>query len=261
MTRAPSGDVPQAPGGGRLNGGWQTAMASAIGGRVEQQDRAGFWCSADGRAGLWVVTDGMGGHTGGALAAQTVVEVAARNWPLPEFGEPKRLLEDLCLDAHAEIQQRGTVAGVEPRSTLVILYLRPEAAWWLHVGDSRLHHFRGGVLQARTRDHSVVQAMVDRGAVLEEEMGRHPGRGAVTSALGGRDQPRMAHGHTVLDDGDGWVLCTDGLWAGVRVEELAAALAAPDLQQAANSLVQQAVERNGPQGDNVTVLLLRRGEG
>jgi len=261
MTRAPSEGVPQTPGGSRLDGVWQTAMVSVIGGRTEQQDRAGFWFSADGRAGLWLVADGLGGHAGGALATQAVVDVAARSWPLPESGEPKRLLEELCLAAHAEIKQRGAVAGVEPRSTLVTLYLRPAAAWWLHVGDSRLYHFRGGVLQTRTRDHSMVQAMVDRGAVREEAMGRHPGQSALVSALGGRDQPRMAHGHTLLGDRDGWVLCTDGLWEGVRVEELAAALVAQDLQQAADNLVRQAVERNGPQGDNVTVLLLRRGEG
>ena len=246
----------------------QTALATAIGGRSEQQDRAAGWCSAGGRHGLWVVADGMGGHAGGALAAQTVVEVAARHW-LPtaaEWVQPDTLLEDLCLAAHEEINRRGAAAGLAPHSTLVVLYLQPESAWWVHVGDSRLYRFRDGVLLYRTRDHSVAQAWIDQawvdpGGSAEKDGRISPSRHVLTTAVGGTMPPRMAHGHALRDRRDGWVLCTDGLWEGVREDDLAEALRAPDLQRAAEGLVQQAVERNGPNGDNVTVLLLREGSG
>ena len=246
----------------------QTALATAIGGRAEQQDRAAGWCSADGRHGLWVVADGMGGHAGGALAAQTVIEVAAHHWPptADEWVDPETLLEDLCLAAHDAINRRGAAAGWSPHSTLVALYLQPEAAWWLHVGDSRLYRFREGVRLHRTRDHSVAQAWIDQGwgdsGESPDPDGRHPpSRSVLTTAVGGTVSPRMAHGHAVRDHRDSWVLCTDGLWETIRDEDLVAALSAPDLQQAAEALVQQAVERNGPKGDNVTVLLLREGSG
>lgn len=242
---------------------WQTAMANAIGGRAEQQDRAGFWCSADGREGLWLVADGMGGHTGGALAAQTALDVTACRWPPApaESAAPDELLEALCLAIHAEIHQRGARAGLAPHCTLVALYLRPDAAWWLHVGDSRLYRFRGAELLNRTRDHSVVQGLVDQGLLREDEIGQHPDRNVLVNAVGGAGPPRLENGRAALDARDTWVLCTDGLWEAVSAEELAKALAAPDLKQAADALVLRAVERNGPNGDNVTVLLLRQNGG
>jgi serine/threonine protein phosphatase PrpC len=238
---------------------WTTAVADAIGGRSEQQDRVAAFRTADGSVCLAVVADGMGGHQGGALAAQAVVDAAAAAWE--ETGgsvpDPQAFVLDACRRAHAAVNREGRALGIMPHSTAVFLMVDATGARWCHVGDSRLYRFRGGAMLERTRDHSLVQLMVDLGEVRESDMATHPDQNKLFKSLGGADDPEPGAGAAAVGPDDAFLLCSDGLWEQISVEEMADALAADDLDRAAAELVDLAALRGGALGDNAAVALVR----
>ena len=238
---------------------WEVASTVRIGGRTEQQDSVGWFAAPDGESFLLVVADGMGGHRGGSLASQALLEIAARNWTacagMPV--DPKQFLEDLCQQAHREINQRGQELDLEPHTTVAAVIVRGDRAFWVHVGDSRLYHFRGSELLGRTKDHSVLQILVESGEVAEEDMATHPDQNKLLRSIGGEDPPRVTHGDGALQPQDRFLLCTDGFWERITPDEMASALAEDDLQAALNRAADWAAERNGPKGDNIAVVALR----
>ncbi len=238
---------------------WMAAMSQDIGGRTEQQDRVAVWQTVDARTVLVAVCDGLGGHYGGAAAAQIVIDTAAELWrdqaqPLPK---PRDFLVQIALTAHQRIQDTGQSPGVDPMTTCAMIYADQKIAAWIHVGDSRVYHFNNGDLVSRTADDSAVQILLDKGAIAETEMASHPDQNRLLQALGGDTPPDVHFGQALLQPGDDFLLCSDGLWETIRTHEMAAALIAGNLSAAAEALVREAVRREGPYGDNVTVALLR----
>jgi len=238
---------------------WESAVADAIGGRSEQQDRVAAFRTADGSVCLALVADGMGGHEGGALAAQAVVDAAAEAWA--ETGgsipDPRAFVLEVCRDAHTAINREGRARAMMPHSTGVFLLLDAAAAHWCHIGDSRLYRFRGGTVVERTRDHSLVQLLVDLGEVRESEMATHPDQNKLFKSLGGPDDPEPGTGSAAAGRDDAFLLCSDGLWEQISTGEMADALAADDLGRAAAELVDLAALRGGALGDNAAVALVR----
>ena len=198
---------------------WQAAKAAAIGGRKEQQDRVELFEARDGSERLLALTDGMGGHSGGALAAEALVTTARELWQkhLINPTAADLLLSAIIESAHQRINAIGEEKGLSPRATAVLLHLTDDKAHWTHVGDSRLYRFRGGDLLGRTHDHSVVQMLVDLGKVAEQEMGTHPDQNRLTQSLGGDKDPEPEPDAAEVAVGDGFLLCSDGLWEQVPV--------------------------------------------
>ena len=239
---------------------WQAASADHIGGRSEQQDRVGIWHNALHNRYLLVVADGMGGHKGGALAAQAVIDTAEQAWQSHQHNDqiesPCAFLSNLCIKAHKQIQITGERLGLEPHSTCVMLYIQDQQAYYTHLGDSRLYQFRDNQCLQRSHDHSIVQMLLDMGRISEEEMGSHPDQGCLLKGLGGNEDPDLSCEVLDLCEGDSFLLCSDGLWEQIQVEEMASTLSAADLLQSAEDLVELAVNRAGQTSDNVTVALL-----
>jgi len=239
---------------------FERGYAQHLGSRQEQQD-AGFVLSDDGRGEqLVVVADGMGGHAGGSIASAEVAATAKRLWaehqktPL----EPKRLLERIVREGHESINKAGAEKGLTPRSTCALLFVRNGSAHWAHVGDSRIYRLRAGQLTRLTRDHSVVQMLVDLGKVSEEEMGTHPDQNRLTQSLGGDAVPMPDFGSDSVQAHDAFLICSDGLWEMIPQPEMAAALAAKKLgDDGAKHLADRAFDRAKPKSDNITVALLR----
>lgn len=240
--------------------GWETTKADHIGSREEQQDRVEVFGSKGRDCCLLVVADGLGGHEGGAMAAQAVVDAARGLWQsaiLP-LADPDGFLRELCRAAHGRINDRHAEPGSEARSTCVLFYAGPGRAHWLSVGDSRLYRFRDGTLIERTRDHSVVQMLVDMGKITEAEMADHPDQNRLLQSLGGDDDPDPVVGVADVDAQDSFLLCSDGFWETVEPQEMADGLRAPSLASATRDLVTRAVRRGGPTGDNVAVAVARQ---
>ncbi|MDP9901031.1 PP2C family protein-serine/threonine phosphatase [Variovorax ginsengisoli] len=226
----------------------ELAILSRPGGRGYNEDACGHWHSE--RHLVCVVADGAGGHGGGDIAARIAVRHIIERFaaaPVMLPGEVQALL----LETNATVirHRADGAAQANMHSTVVSLFIdlqRAEASWG-HAGDSRLYLFRDGQLLSHTHDHSVVQAMVDAGALTPGQMRTHPRRSELLSALG--SAPEHLHlsaepAPCALRPGDVFLLCTDGLWEYVDDAEMCQSLAAAEHPQAWLQALEQAVLRN-----------------
>ncbi len=238
----------------------KACTAQHIGDRTEQQDRLALMASPNvGGALLAVVADGMGGKTGGAMAASQAVGTARnffKEWRVEDALEPG--LEGMVNEAHTVIQLSGVTEDKEPHSTLTLLVLTPQMAHWMHVGDSRLYHFRNGELYNRTLDHSYVQDMISQGKMTPEQASVHKYRNMLTSALGTKQAPRLAQ-ETLHDPGpgDAFLLCSDGVWAYFTDAELERIICTLSPREASELLVQLSRERAKGRGDNLSMVIVK----
>ena len=237
---------------------WQFNMASDIGGRSEQQDRIDTLSSESGDTHLVIVADGMGGHRDGALAAQAVIETAKQHFDASTMSDPRAFLEYLCLESHKSISNLGGDEQRSPGSTCVLLYLNGPEAYWAHVGDSRMYHFRSGELLNKTQDHSVAQLMVAEGRLSEADVHTSALQNQLYMRLGGTNTPEPEFGASEVSDSEFFMLCSDGFWTYVSPDEVIECLRKHPLEQdAARSLVEMARERGGSDGDNISLALTR----
>ena len=209
---------------------------------------------------LAVVADGMGGHTGGALAAQQVLHTASNN--LERFSarseSPQSLLEASLNEAHLLIKVSRFMNEKDPHSTAVMLIVQPGQASWAHCGDSRLYRFRGDQPVFRTTDHSYVEHLVAKGTITPEQALVHPNRNILMTSLGGNEAPLIAFGEARdLLAGDSFLLCSDGLWAYFDDAELAGVIAASSARQACELLISRARARGVGDGDNISLVIVK----
>jgi serine/threonine protein phosphatase PrpC len=194
----------------------EVALMSDRGGRKYNEDACGHWHSP--RHLCCVLADGAGGHGGGDIASKLAVqELIGRFSAEPSEGgaELDRLLR-VTNDVLISERVPGT-ARQDMHSTVVCLvvdFVR-HRAHWAHSGDSRMYWFRQGRVLDRTRDHSLVQGLVDSGVLTAEQIRTHPKRSELRSALGLAPEVLEVSAGEGPDDvqaGDVFLLCTDGLW-------------------------------------------------
>ena len=236
-------------------------VAQHQGDRREQQDRVVILPHARRKGvALAVVADGMGGHTGGALAAEQVVHTAKTN--LDQFlGAdecPQQMLLNSMQEAHTMIKASRFMNEKDPHSTAVMLLLQPGRVTWGHCGDSRLYHFRGKQLVRRTVDHSYVEHLVATGKITAQQALTHPNRNVLLASLGGQEDPRVSLDEvTELMAGDAFVLCSDGLWGYFDDLELATLVADNSARQACELLIDKARQRANGGGDNLSLAIIK----
>lgn len=231
------------------------------GDRREQQDRVAILPHGRHRGvALAVVADGMGGHTGGALAAEQVVHTARNS--LDQFAmldeSPGQVLENAMNEAHTMIKASRFMNEMDPHSTAVMLLLQPGRITWGHCGDSRLYRFRGGRLLGRTVDHSYVEHLVATGKITPEQALTHPNRNVLLASLGGQEAPKITVDETTdIQPGDDLVLCSDGLWAYFEDDEMARLVAQNSARQASEILIDVARQRAKGSGDNISLAVIK----
>jgi serine/threonine-protein phosphatase Stp1 len=201
---------------------------------------------------LWAVADGMGGHDAGEVASALIVE------RLSTCGDA-----DLMVRTHAAQQAMLRVndellamAGDRTIGATVVLLSADEYAWsCLWAGDSRAYQARDGALKQLTRDHSLVQELVDAGELDPAEAQSHPNANVIRRAVGAAPQLSLDLVHGDLAHGDTFLLASDGLTRLASDEELLFGLQATDLSSAADGFIATALDRGAP--DNVSVVLIR----
>lgn len=241
--------------------GVDACLAQHLGDRKEQQDRVAILPHPRVKGvAMAVVADGMGGHTGGALAAEQVILTVRQNLEQfsPSADNPQKLIESCILDAHAMIRVSRSLCEKDPHSTAVMMLLQPHRIDWGYCGDSRFYRFRGGKLIFRSIDHSYVEHLIATGMLKPEEALDHPYRNVLVTSLGGEEEPKMTFGAaTDLSDGDSFLICSDGLWAYFSDIEMGGVLAAYTAREACEILIRRARERSGGAGDNVSLAIIK----
>jgi serine/threonine protein phosphatase PrpC len=210
---------------------------------------------------LGIVADGMGGRSGGRKASDQVILTAQQLFEqfVPYHEDAQALLRRIAEEAHLVIGLIALSAEQEPHSTLAAFLINPRGdCHWVHVGDSRVYHYRGRELLQRTSDHSYVQGLVDSGELTEAEANVHPKSNILLGCLGTQDAPPVTlHSVERLEPGDIVMACSDGLWHYFQSHEIASALVDLAPRDAAQALVSGARRRARGGGDNLSLALVR----
>jgi PPM family protein phosphatase len=220
------------------------------------RQRRGNEDSAYVRAPLFVVADGMGGAQAGEVASALAVEEFQR--PLPDEGTPEQRLAERVQSANRRIYETAQSAHEQAGmgTTLTAAYLDDADLAIAHVGDSRAYIFRDGSLTRLTQDHSLVEELVRRGKLTEEQAAEHPQRSIITRALGVENDVEVDTWTFPMRAGDVVLMCSDGLTSMIGEDQIAAVLSSEaDLDRAGERLIAEANEAGGR--DNITVVLFR----
>lgn len=212
------------------------ALCSECGTRSRNEDVVRVF--RDGARWAAVLADGAGGHRDGAEAARRAVDAVER--ALMNAGgrfDPQQL-DDAVQAAHASVKadQQDAQGSERMLSTIVVLWIDAESgrALWSHVGDSRLYRCRHGRTEMLTPDDSVVQRMLDAGLLTAEQAMRHPHRNQLIAALGIEDdiEPHTTDSFQVLEEGDAYLLCSDGWWGSLSEHDIGRQFAVAETPEA-----------------------------
>ncbi len=237
-------------------------------GRVREKNEDAW--TAVPEMGLFIVSDGMGGHFAGDLASRIVVEAlpkllkrqlaATDSVPRKERDDERieqcitHAISELSMDLCAKAEDEPGLDGMG--ATVVLAFLRGTTAHIVHLGDSRAYVLRNRVLQQLTRDHSLVQLLIDNNEMQAEDAGTHPARGQLTRHVGMPGEPLPEAIALTLHAGDRLLLCSDGLTRMLEDAEVCVLLLDRERsQQAVCEQLVSAANRVGGE-DNITVLLV-----
>lgn len=200
--------------------------------------------------GLWAVADGMGGHHGGDVAAELVIGALRQLVRQPDAITAPMILEALH-KANAAILERGHDVGGTIGSTVVVLHIAGDQGTLFWAGDSRAYHGTQGVWMQVTRDHSVVQELLDAGLIDHDQARRHPKAHIITRALGITPDLDIAQVTCAVAPGDRLLLCSDGLMRMLHTQDFT-----PDaeIEAEADTLLTLALQRDG--SDNISLVLI-----
>jgi PPM family protein phosphatase len=220
-------------------------------GRVRAENEDSILTDPTGR--LWAVADGMGGYQHGAVASDIVIDCLEA---IGDDENPAAALLRQLEKANAIVRHKAKEPGMgEMGSTVVALFISQAVAHLVWAGDSRAYLMRGRHLRMLTRDHTVVQDLVDRGELNPEDMEKHPESHIVTKAIGGAHNIELDLLKVPLIAGDRLMLCSDGLPRCVYEQRMETTLAdAPTPEQACETLVLEALENGAP--DNISVIVI-----
>lgn len=215
---------------------------------------------------LFVVADGMGGHTDGehasAIAVRTIAKHVMQQIVLPQLRStdmnadtktPPEVLSEAMEAAHTTVQAEFPNAG----TTATCAVIRGELVYIAHIGDSRAYLIADGQIEVLTRDHTLVQRLIELGQLTEEEADVHPQKNVLYRSIGlGGESFEIDAATRRLPPSSHLLICSDGLWGVVNKEQMLGIIqSSRDPQEACDKLIMAAIE-NGTH-DNVTAIVVR----
>ncbi len=210
---------------------------------------------------MGVLADGAGGHRGGAEASRRAVEYVelALHEAAPEFNAGSLTAAVVATHRHVLGAQQPAESLGRMHSTLVVLWIDTVAgsALWSHVGDSRLYVARRGALRLLTSDDSVVQRMVDAGLLTPQQALVHPNKSQLIAALGIDDElePHTVAHAVPLEEGDAFLLCSDGWWGSLDEAGILASLSGAGTPEQWLDAMQRRIEAQAqPRQDNFSAI-------
>ncbi len=205
-----------------------------------------------------VVADGMGGHKGGQTASKMAIENVKKYLSESRMKNCNNVRECLlqCAEqANLSIYKKASLddelAGMG--TTLVLFYKKDNTAYVANVGDSRCYLIRNNSIEQITKDHSIVQELFDNGKIERSDMRTHPNKNIITRAIGTNFSVKCDIFEFLVEDGDGIILCSDGLSNMLDDKEiLNVYINASDTDECVKELIEKANKAGGT--DNITVI-------
>lgn len=267
LPEAPPARSEAAPGGLRLDYGLITDQGQQRDHNEDYVEARVYTHSHGQLLGLFIVADGLGGQDSGEVASRLATEtvwqrLCQRIWlpflrgELPPLDEPEEALIEATQAANEAVYQARAARSSQMSTTLTMALVVNQIAYIANVGDSRTYRWTSDGLQRITRDHSLVQRLVDTGQITPQEAYAHPRRNIIYHSVGDRPQVEVDTFRCPLAEGDRLILCSDGLWELVREEGLEEVLLAePDPRRACQRLVEYANLAGGD--DNISVIVVQ----
>jgi serine/threonine protein phosphatase PrpC len=203
------------------------------------------------RRGIWLVADGMGGHRDGGIASSMIVE-AVKN-----ISDSNSVLSDLLASVEGvneKLLQRSN--GLHEHivgSTVNVLIVEGRRYTCLWAGDSRCYLARGGTVKQLSQDHTEVQELVNSGAITKQEALTWPRRNVITRAIGVDRDLELDAISGEIENGDCFILCSDGLTGHVSDDEILAMVRKYSPKIACDELLNLALQRGGK--DNISIII------
>ncbi|MCP3850643.1 MAG: serine/threonine-protein phosphatase [Gammaproteobacteria bacterium] len=215
---------------------------------------------------LFAVADGMGGHSAGDLASQFIIQelsnldfydhnpqAAIESIEMTLLSVNKKINSGLFFDKKIKKDIDETiVAG----STIVVAYISDNICHCFWVGDSRLYIYRNNKLYQITKDHSIVQEMIDSGQLSLEEAKLHPQTNVITRAVGVSEELKIDLNQFEIQKGDKLLLCSDGLYNEINSDVMIASLNEKKVDKIANKLLGEVLL--GDASDNVSLIVVEK---
>jgi serine/threonine protein phosphatase Stp1 len=206
---------------------------------------------------LWAVADGMGGHEAGDVASSRIVEALGQ---LPAANGLDRLVQDAVAALKTVNQDLIVLAGAAEGqrsigSTVVGLAIADGRFQCFWAGDSRAYRIRDNHIVQLTRDHSLVQDLIDAGMLRKDEAVDHPNSNIITRAVGVASDLKVDTISGDVRPGDQFLLASDGLTRMVDDREIVAELTSSATEAAADRLIETVLSRGAP--DNVTLVITK----
>jgi protein phosphatase len=235
---------------------WPETGAATHVGKIRQQNEDSYLVLAE--SGVWAVADGMGGHSAGDLASSTLVGELRRIPPPSSAADLLADCEARIVDANSWLrkvseERAGHVIG----TTVAVLLVYEEFFACIWAGDSRIYRIRQSSIEQISVDHTEVQELLAEGKLTAEEARSWPRRNVITRAIGTDDDLELELTNGTLDDGDIFVICSDGLTTHVEDREILALAKNYPAQRACDFLIKMTLDRGAT--DNVTVVIVRFG--
>jgi serine/threonine-protein phosphatase Stp1 len=210
--------------------------------------------------GFWAVADGMGGHRGGDIASRLIVASLAQLLWQDDFDERLNDVRQCLHWLNRRLARELTIiAGSNDNiigSTVVALLIEGSRAACVWAGDSRCYLWREQRLYQLTRDHSLMQQLMDEQQMSEGQARAQPHAGALTRAVGACEQLTLEVLELEVHPDDVFLLCSDGLYQGLSSDELGNALTLPAPEVALAGLFESVLR--GPARDNLTGVVIRQ---
>lgn len=226
--------------------------------RTNNEDCHGYFDTVNGH--VFAVCDGCGGLPCGEKASQTVVNSLKFFFSNYYYKDPVQAIKDAVDYSQTRLIEEGRhnpeCAGMA--TTLVLVLVRYNKAYYANIGDSRIYHFARRELKQLTKDDSYVQTLVDRGEITQEEAENHPRKNELVQALGIKPSPIPHISTHPLEPNDGEILllCTDGLYNMVPPKDISATLSRRGyIEDKADELLKTAIANGG--FDNITLQIIK----
>lgn len=225
------------------------------GGREYNEDYAGMKNTDNGA--VFVLADGLGGHRFGELASECAVNSIISD--LSDVSDPEKdtqtRLQESIEQANGKILDLQQEKAAKMKSTVVALCIESDVANWANVGDSRLYHLSNGEIISITDDHSVAYKKYKAGEITRAQIGSDEDQSSLLRVLGGSGSCKPDFASAQINSGDGFMLCSDGIWEYLYDNEvLFDFLKADTAQEWAELMLLRVIERIHGDNDNLSLI-------